>query len=129
MDLLNPKQHFPYKKGLIKCTFVVLSSTQVHNYMEMLCLAARLLRIIKRPHTARPLVALKSKKTIFLILYEMGMDNRSATKNTLVPRSGFKKAVRCIMGITPKAIRILASRWCSSASRRSCKELPQRLEA
>ena len=40
-----------------------------------------------------------------------------------------QKNVRCIMGITQKAIRILASRWCSSASRRSCKELPQRLEA
>jgi hypothetical protein len=41
----------------------------------------------------------------------MGMDDRPATKETLVPRSGLKKDVRRIMGITQEAIRILASRW------------------
>ncbi|MBQ9362117.1 MAG: hypothetical protein IJT97_01720 [Bacteroidaceae bacterium] len=38
--------------------------------------------------------------TFFLILYEMGMDDRSSTKKTLVQRSGLKKDVRRIMGIT-----------------------------
>jgi hypothetical protein len=41
----------------------------------------------------------------------MGMDDRSSTKEALVPRSGLKKAVRHIMGITQEAIRILASLW------------------
>ena len=55
---------------------------------------------------------LSCQRTIFfLILYEMGMDDRPATKETLVPRSGLKKDVRRIMGITQEAIRILASRW------------------
>ena len=33
----------------------------------------------------------------------MGMDDCSATKETLVPRGGLKKAVRRIMGITKAA--------------------------
>jgi hypothetical protein len=33
----------------------------------------------------------------------MGMDDRSATKETLVPRSGLKKAPRSLMGITQEA--------------------------
>ena len=41
-----------------------------------------------------------TQNTLFLILYEMGMDDRSSTKETLVQRSGLKKDVRRIMGIT-----------------------------
>ena len=41
----------------------------------------------------------KEHKKYFRCPYEMGMDDRSATKETLVPRSGLKKAVRRIMGM------------------------------
>ena len=41
----------------------------------------------------------------------MDMNDRSAMKETFVPRIGLKKAVRHIIVITQETIRILASRW------------------
>ncbi len=43
---------------------------------------------------------------LHLSLKKWSSNDRLATKKTLVPRNGFKKDVRHIMGITQKIIRV-----------------------